>query len=139
MPRLPGRSQYQVDYRHIIDWLVRKPGAFVNYRYREQLFPTSYFRKTYDLLREVSPRRCDRRYLEILNQAAKEGEASVDNALRLLLQTAVGKQTIVNKEAFSEFLNRCEQSPAITDVHIAEVSLSSFDQLFSQAEIGVWQ
>ena len=70
MPRLPGRSQYQIDYRHIIDWLVRKPGAFANYRYREQLFPTSYFRKTYDLLREVSPRRCDRRYLEILNQAA---------------------------------------------------------------------
>jgi hypothetical protein len=139
MPRLPGRSQYQVDYRHIIDWLVRKPGAFANYRYREQLFPTSHFRKTYDLLREVSPRRCDRRYLEILNQAAKEGEASVDNALRLLLQTAAGKQTIVNKEAFSEFLNRCEQAPAITDVHIAEVSLSSFDQLFSQAEIGVWQ
>jgi hypothetical protein len=139
MPRLPGRSQYQIDYRHIIDWLVRKPGAFTNYRYREQLFPTSHFRKTYDLLREVSPRRCDRRYLEILNQAAKEGEASVDNALRLLLQTATGKQTIVNKEAFSEFLSRCEQAPAITDVHISEVSLSSFDQLFSQAEVGVWQ
>lgn len=137
MPRLPGRSQYQIDYRHIIDWLVRKPGAFANYRYREQLFPTSRFRKAYDLLQEVSPRRCDRRYLEILEQAAKQGEASVDDALRLLLPTATGKQTIVNKEAFSEFLNRCEQAPAITDVHIAEVSLSSFDQLFSPE--GVWQ
>jgi hypothetical protein len=27
MPRLRGRSNYRVDYRHIIDWLVRKPGA----------------------------------------------------------------------------------------------------------------
>ena len=61
MPRLPGRSHYRVDYRHIIEWLVRKPGAFANYRYREQLFPTSRFRKAYDLLREVSPRCCDRR------------------------------------------------------------------------------
>jgi hypothetical protein len=38
MPRLPGRSRYRIDYRHIIEWLVRKPGAFANYRYREQLF-----------------------------------------------------------------------------------------------------
>ncbi len=139
MPRLPGRSGYRIDYRHIIDWLVRKPGAFANYRYREQLFPTSSFRKAYDLLREVSPCRCDRRYLEILEQAAKEGEASVDDALRLLLTTASGKQTIVNKEAFSEFVNRCEQAPGITDIHIADVSLASFDQLFSQTGTGVWQ
>jgi hypothetical protein len=139
MPRLPGRSGYRIDYRHIIDWLVRKPGAFANYRYREQLFPTSSFRKAYDLLREVSPCRCDRRYLEILEQAAKEGEASVDDALRLLLTTVSGKQTIVNKEAFSEFVNRCEQAPGITDIHIADVSLASFDQLFSQTGTGVWQ
>jgi hypothetical protein len=139
MPRLAGRSGYRIDYRHIIDWLVRKPGAFANYRYREQLFPTSSFRKAYDLLREVSPCRCDRRYLEILEQAAKEGEASVDDALRLLLTTASGKQTIVNKEAFSEFVSRCEQAPGITDIHIADVSLASFDQLFSQAGTGVWQ
>jgi hypothetical protein len=139
MPRLPGRSHYRVDYRHIIDWLVRKPGAFANYRYREQLFPTSRFRKAYDLLREVSPRCCDRRYLEILKQAASEGEASVDDALRLLLTTDTGKQTIVNKDAFSEFLNRCGQAPAITDVHIAEVSLVSFDQLLSQTGTEVWQ
>lgn len=139
MPRLPGRSHYRIDYRHIVGWLVRKPGAFANYRYREQLFPTSRFRKAYDLLREVAPRCCDRRYLEILNQAAKEGEALVDDALRLLLTTDTGKQTIVNKEAFSEFLNRCGQAPAITDVHIAEVSLASFDQLFSQTGSGVWQ
>jgi hypothetical protein len=139
MPRLPGRSHYRVDYRHIIDWLVRKPGAFANYRYREQLFPTSRFRKAYDLLQEVSPRYCDRRYLEILKQAASEGEASVDDALRLLLTTNTGKQTIVNKDAFSEFLNRCGQAPAITDVHIAEVSLLSFDQLLSQIGSGVGQ
>jgi hypothetical protein len=135
MPRLQGRSRSWIDYRHIIDWLVRKPGAFPNYRYREHLFPTSRFRKAYDLLQEVSPRRCDRRYLEILEQAAREGETAVDDALRLLLQTATGRQTIVNKEAFSEFLNRCE-APAITDIHIAEVSLASFDQLFSQE---AWQ
>jgi hypothetical protein len=132
VPRLRGRTNYRIDYRHIIDWLVRKPGAFASYRYREHLFPASHFRKVYDLLKEVAPRRCDQRYLEILEVAAKEGEARVEDALRLLLQTEAGRQTIVNKEAFREFLDRCEQAPAITDVRIADVSLASFDQLFSQ-------
>jgi DNA replication protein DnaC len=42
MPRLRGRQKHRVDYRHIIDWLVRKPGAFEHYRYRGELFPTTY-------------------------------------------------------------------------------------------------
>ena len=133
MVRLRGRTNYRVDYRHIIDWLVRKPGAFASYRYREHLFPSSQFRKVYDLLKEVAPRRCDHRYLEILELAAKEGEARVEDALRLL-QGETGKHTIVNRESFREFLDRCEQAPDITDVQIAAVSLASFDQLFSQPE-----
>jgi hypothetical protein len=132
LPRLRGRTNYRVDYRHIIDWLVRKPGAFASYRYREHLFPTSQFRRVYDLLKNAVPRRCDRRYLEILELAAKEGEARVEDALRLLLQTEAGRQTIVNRESFREFLDRCEQAPDITDVQITAVSLASFDQLFSQ-------
>ena len=40
-PWLRGRSKHAINYRHIIDWLVRKPGAFANYVYREELFPTS--------------------------------------------------------------------------------------------------
>jgi len=135
LPRLRGRTNYRVDYRHIIDWLVRKPGAFASYRYRDHLFPSSQFRRAYDLLREVTPRCCDRRYLEILQLAAKEGEARVDNALRLLLQSASGQQAIVNKEGFEEFLERCEQAPDITDVPIAEVSLASFDALFSETSV----
>src|SRR5208283_376998 len=47
-PRLRGRQKHAVNYRHIIDWLVRKPGAFANYMYREELFPTSRFRMAYD-------------------------------------------------------------------------------------------
>jgi hypothetical protein len=132
LPRLRGRTNYRVDYRHIIDWLVRKPGAFASYRYREHLFPSSQFRRVYDLLKSVAPRRCDHRYLEILELAAKEGEARVEDALRLLLQTEAGRHTIVNSESFREFLDRCDQAPDITDVQLAAVSLASFDQLFTQ-------
>ena len=34
LPRLRGAENHCINYRHIIDWLVRKPGAFSNYRYR---------------------------------------------------------------------------------------------------------
>jgi hypothetical protein len=135
MPRLPGRSRYRVDYRHIIDWLVRKPGAFAQYRYRDHLFPSSQFRRAYDLLQAATPRRADRRYLEILQLAAQQGEARIEDALRLLLASASGQSAIVNRAAFEEFLERCEQPPDLTDVQIAEVSLASFDQLFTETGV----
>jgi hypothetical protein len=135
MPRLPGRSRYRVDYRHIINWLVRKPGAFAQYRYRDHLFPTSRFRRAYDLRQEAIPRRADRRYLEILQLAAQQGETRIEDALRLLLASASGQPAIVNRAAFEEFLERCEQAPDLTDVQIAEVSLASFDQLFTETGV----
>ena len=40
-PRLIGKQQHHIDYHHVIWSLVRKPGAFAAYRYREDLFPTT--------------------------------------------------------------------------------------------------
>ncbi len=57
LPRLRGRGKHRIDYRHVIDWLVRKPGAFADYRYRADLFPSSRFRMAYDLLQQRQPRR----------------------------------------------------------------------------------
>jgi hypothetical protein len=135
LPRLRGRTNYRIDYRHIIDWLVRKPGAFAGYRYREHLFPSSRFRMTYDLLQTSMPGRCDHRYLQILELAAKEGEAQVEDALRLLLGSERGQHTIQDQSRFQQFLQRCEQVPEIVDVPIPEVALSSFDQLLSQGGV----
>jgi hypothetical protein len=135
MPRLRGRGQRRIDYRHIIDWLVRKPGAFASYRYREHLFPSSRFRMAYDLLRTTMPGHCDRRYLQILELAAKQGEAQVEDALRLLLASERGQQTIQDRELFAQFLKRCEQAPEIVDVPIPEVALSSFDQLLCHSGV----
>ena len=71
LPRLRGQRKHRINYRHVIDWLVRKPGAFENYRYREDLFPTSRFRMAYDVLRETAPGRASREYLQILELAAR--------------------------------------------------------------------
>lgn len=31
MPRLRGQRKHRIDYRHVVEWLVRKPGAFTRY------------------------------------------------------------------------------------------------------------
>jgi hypothetical protein len=61
LPRLCGRNKHNINYRHVIDWLVRKPGAFAGYRYQDAMFPTSRFRRVYDaLLERVQSRQCHR-------------------------------------------------------------------------------
>jgi hypothetical protein len=127
LPRLRGRGKHRVDYRHIIDWLVRKPGAFSNYRYREELFPTSRFRMTWDALRELDPLHANKRYLEILQLAAQEGEALVDAALRHTLEDGEIGPGKLNVAAIRHLLP--ETAPLVTDVAVAEVALASFDEL----------
>ena len=72
-----------IDFRHIIGHLLRKPGAFAGYRWREELFPSLVFRAAYDHL-ERTGQQADRKYLEILKVAADEGVTAVDNALESL-------------------------------------------------------
>jgi hypothetical protein len=132
MPRLRGRQKHRVDYRHIIDWLVRKPGAFEHYRYRGELFPTSRFRMTFDLLEEQLGRhRGSKEYLKILELAAKESEAGVDAVLRVLL--AAGDEQISAK-AIAVLLG-ADHNTTVRDVEVAAVDLSIFDQLYSAPEV----
>src|SRR5229473_5423859 len=75
MPRLIGKQQHRIDYRHVIWSLVRKPGAFAAYRYRDDLFPTTTFRLAYDRLTSSGIQRADRDYVRLLHLAATTGEA----------------------------------------------------------------
>lgn len=85
MPRLIGDRTTRVDYRHVIWSLVRKPGAFARYKFREELFPTPAFRKAYDLLSHWRPERGDIEYVRILHLAASTMESRVDQALIALI------------------------------------------------------
>ena len=130
-PRLRGRRKQNVNYRHIIDWLVRKPGAFARYVYREHLFPTSRFRMAYDALCESHPKRCDQEYLGILELAARQSETAVDEALRTLLAS----DQPVTQAAVETMVQRADAVVAVTDVTVEEVDLSSFDDLYLHKEV----
>jgi hypothetical protein len=127
LPRLRGRGKHRIDYRHIIEWLVRKPGAFENYRYQEDLFPTSRFRMAYDALKETTPNRSSKEYLKILKLAAEQGEVQVDEALRELLEGRL--EIAITVEAIGELLAKLDTITPVTMVEVAPVDLASFDQL----------
>lgn len=86
MPRLRGEQNVRIDYRHVIWSLVRKPGAFVRYRYREELFPSLVFRRAYDALVGFTDR-ADVEYVRILHLAASTYQSVVEQALSLLIES----------------------------------------------------
>jgi hypothetical protein len=133
LPRLRGRGKHRIDYRHIIEWLVRKPGAFENYRYQEDLFPTSRFRMAYDALRETTPLRAGKEYLKILKLAAETGEVQVDLALRELL--AGEAEAVITADAIGAMLAQLDTIAPVTMVEVTLVDLASFDQLFTEMAV----
>ena len=85
-PRSIGRAP-RIDYRHVIASLVRKPGAFASYLYREEMFPRPVFRQAYDRLSTVEERKASARYLQLLQLAAEFGEDRVADRLGAVLRT----------------------------------------------------
>ncbi len=128
IPRLRGENRHLINYRHVIDWLVRKPGAFENYRWREEMFPTIRFRIAYDSLKNHHTLSvASRQYLAILDLAAKESETGVDNTLRCLIDR--GER--ISLEAVRDILESETAIPPVTDVAISAVILGVYDALLT--------
>jgi hypothetical protein len=65
--------------------LVRKPGGFARYVYREEMFPSVVFRRAYDAVQTPHHGvKGDVEYLRILHLAASTIEADVEAALERL-------------------------------------------------------
>lgn len=133
MPRIRGRGQHQINYRHIIDWLARKPGAFEHYRYRDALFPSSRFRIAYDTLKEQSPATAHKEYLKLLYLAARETEVGVDDALRVLLN----QEEPIDAMVVKALVLSGQEIPPVTDILVDTVDLSTYDQLLTKQEVRV--
>lgn len=125
LPRIVGKNQHRIDYRHLIWSLVRKPGAFAHYCYREELFPTTSFRVAYDMLVESKPTRADSEYLRILHLAAGTSEAEVELAIHLLVQD----QKIPGFDAVRELVSQRIQAPPTLSSAPMVIDLSDYDQL----------
>ena len=126
LPRLHGRYGARIDYRHLIWSLVRKPGAFAQYRFRDELFPTLAFRTLYDTLAEKAPARADREYLRILHLAASTSEVDVETGVKLLLES----QTLPTFDAVRDLV-RDSSAPQLPALRPAELNFQVYDALLA--------
>lgn len=126
IPRLHGRNGHRIDYRHVVWSLVKKPGAFARYRYREDLFPGLVFRRAYDALAAHQVERiADLEYVRILHLAASSGQADVEVALELALATSAR----FNVDTVRALLR--PTTPVVPRVDIGAPSLDSYDRLLT--------
>lgn len=127
MPRLRGEEDARIDYRHVIWSLVKKPGAFARYRFREELFPSLPFRRAYDALVKSHGERADIEYVRILHLAASTMESTVEEALTTLLEA---------KERLDYAAVKAIASPTRADVPslaIPAPDLAAYDDLIGGA------
>lgn len=134
--RLRGRNLHRIDYRHMIWSLVRKPGGFARYVYREEMFPSVVFRRAYDSIQtSYHGVKGDMEYLRILHLAASLLEADVEAALTRLF--AEGKP--ISADAVKALVT----TPARTEIPVlvaSPVDLLAYDALLTDrmhfAEVG---
>lgn len=130
LPRLVGQAPGCVNYRHVIDSLLRKPGGFRHYRYRDDLFPTLTFRRAWEQLNTWhAPRQADIQYLQILKLAARTMECEVEAALLSLLETDL--------RWCAEDVRHClsvEPAP-LPVLESATVELALYDALLAHGEV----
>lgn len=123
-----------IDYRHIIDSLVRKPGAFAKYKFHSHLFPLLIFRKTYDKLIKLNAKNGHKEYLRILQIAKCYGEQEVI----LALESCEKKKIVPKAKQIEEIvrqpvLSKCEVKVLASDLKEYD-SLCNFTCIATQTE-----
>ena len=128
--RLRGRGLRRIDYRHVIKSLIRKPGGFARYVYREEMFPTVAFRRAYDAI-QTPPRgtKGDLEYLRILDLAASTMEADVTLALEVLL----GESATITAAAVKALIASTSDGIAVPMLVQSMPDLAAYDELLTQA------
>ena len=128
LPFRGGDRGAVIDFRHVIKWLVRKPGAFSEYRWREAMFPSLVWRAAYDhLCRQHDAHAADVCYLEILQLAATEGLGAVENIVEQLL---MAPKSALNAAEVTALLRTYEdEAMAFREREAMPVSLEVYDGL----------
>jgi len=125
MPRrIPG-SLAGINYRHLIDGLIRKPAAFAHYQYHEAFFPRLCFRKAYDALRHSQPACADKQYLKLLQLAKLHSEQEVSEALELLLE----EYQLPTSDTVKSLIDAYQQ--ARSETHVYQPNVADYDKLLS--------
>lgn len=129
LERLRGNDRQRIDYRHIIESLLKKPGAFARYIYREALFPGVEFRRCYDAIVEGGGRAPELEYARILHLAARTMESKVTAAILDLL----GRGQVPSYDAVRALVEPPE-TLVCPELEAAVPDLAAYDELIASQE-----
>lgn len=132
IPRLKGNNRHRINFRHVIDTLLRKPGGFRHYRYLDDLFPEPVFRLAWEALCARLPeRQADLAYLRILKLAAGMLVTDVAAVLEALLAGATPWDDTTVQGCFSL------PSASTPELESAAVDLGEYDDLLAEEVVDV--
>ena len=127
LPRLRGDRGALVDFRHVIAPLLRKPGAFINYRHREALYPSPVFRSAHDrLVADHGERPGVIEYLQVLKLAAEVSVEKVEPLLREQLAGPGKWRATQVRDQLAPPAKKVIELPGLTP------SLNAYDALLGQ-------
>jgi len=111
-----------VNWRHLIEELCRKPGAFERYRYRQSFYPSPLWQQLGESLRKrFTTARADSDYLQILRLSLEHGLGRIEE---LLVRITPGEVSLdqVRKELGHQDQWRAPQCMAL------EADLGAYDK-----------
>lgn len=126
LPRIKGSGNASINYRDMIEGLVKKPGALKNWKYFDFMFPSTTFRFAYDYLKQKNPLNASKQYLKILNLALKN-----ENKLELILAQHLQSSKDFDYHIILEAFNSQDvvTSSKVFDVKVPPPNLNIYDQL----------
>lgn len=121
-----GRRHHprDIDYRHLIGALKRKPGAFARWVMRDEMFPRAVYRQTWERLSErLTEREACKTIVGLLGLAANGHEAELADELEQLIEL----DQLPDLMALSALL--APRPGILPDVKVELPDLASFDAL----------
>jgi transposase InsO family protein len=133
MPRATYRNgqKYarQIDYRHLVSALKRKPGAFARWVLRDAVFPRAVYRQTWERLAAALPEReACKTIVALLVLAADGHEAQLADELEQLIEL----DQLPDLHALSELL--APPRTTVPEVTVQIAALSSYDALIEVSQ-----
>lgn len=133
MPRATYRNgqKYarQIDYRHLVSALKRKPGAFARWVLRDAVFPRAVYRQTWERLAAALPEReACKTIVGLLVLAADGHEAQLADELEQLIEL----DHLPDLHALSELL--APPRTTVPEVTVQIAALSSYDALIEVSQ-----
>lgn len=118
-----------VDWRHLIEDLCRKPGAFERYRYRQSFYPSERWQRLGESLRKrFWVPRADSDYLQILRLSLEHGQERMEEILE-----RIDPQEVCLDRIRAE-LGEQERWREVSSLKL-QGDLSAYDQLLGNMEV----